>query len=87
MKTLRAVSGPFSERPYFTHDEMDQLSIDELQAVGMYPSTPSPVRIERFIEQRFKLSPIYEDLPGDVLGYTRFGQKRCSSHYSVEGSQ
>ena len=53
---------------------MDQLSIDELQAVGLYPSTPSPVRIERFIEQRFKLSPIYEDLPSDVMGYTRFGQ-------------
>ena len=74
MKTLMAATGPFSERPYFTHEEIDQLSIEELQAVGLYPNTPSPVRIERFIEKRFRLSPIYEDLPDDVLGYTRFGE-------------
>ncbi len=74
MKTLRTATGPFSERPYFTQDEIEQLSLDELQAVGLYPDTPGPVRIERFIERRFRLSPIYEDLPSDILGYTRFGE-------------
>ena len=73
MRTLKTTTGPFSERPYFTHEEIDHLSIAELRAVGLYPDTPSPVRIERFIEKRFRLSPIYEDLPDDVLGYTRFG--------------
>lgn len=74
MRTLKTATGPFSERPYFTHEEIDHLSITELQAVGLYPDTPSPIRIERFIEKRFRLSPIYEDLPDDVLGYTRFGE-------------
>ena len=71
---MRTVSGPFSERPFFKHEEIDQLSIDELQAVGLFPESPSPIRIERFIEQRFKLSPIYEELSDGVLGYTQFGQ-------------
>jgi hypothetical protein len=73
MKTLRAMSGPFLERPYFTHEDIDQLAIEELQACGLFPDSPAPVRIERFIERRFKLSPMYEDLPADVLGYTLFG--------------
>lgn len=75
MKTLKARSGPFSERPFFTVEEIDQIAIDELQKFGLYPSSPSPIRIERFINQRFKVSPTYEDLPDDVLGYTRFGKK------------
>lgn len=74
MKTLRTTSGLFSERPYFTHEDIDNLSIDELQAAGLYPDKPSPIRIERFIEKRFRVSPIYEDLPNDVLGYTQFGE-------------
>lgn len=73
MKTLRTAAGPFPERPYFTQEEIEQLAVDELQAAGLNPDTPGPVRIERFIERRFGLTPIYEDLPGDVLGYTRFG--------------
>jgi len=74
MKTLRTASGPFLERPYFTNEEITQLAIDELQAAGLYPDSPSPVRVERFIEQRFKLSPSYEELPDGVLGYTQFGK-------------
>jgi hypothetical protein len=36
------------------------------------PETPEPIRIERFIEKRFHVTPIYEDLPPSVLGFTRF---------------
>jgi hypothetical protein len=31
------------------------------------------VRIERFIERRFRICPIYEELPAGILGLTRFG--------------
>lgn len=47
---------------------------DELRGADLYPATPEPIRIDRFIEKRFKVSPQYEDLPGGVLGFTRFGR-------------
>ena len=47
---------------------------DELRGVGLLPSSPEPIRIDRFIEKRFNVSPQYEDLPNGVLGFTRFGK-------------
>ena len=47
---------------------------DELRGVGLLPSSPEPIRIDRFIEKRFNVSPQYEDLPDGVLGFTRFGK-------------
>lgn len=73
MKQLRALGGPFAERPYYTLEEIDRICTEELQAVGLYPAEPGPVRIERFIEKRFKITPGYEELDRRVLGYTRFG--------------
>lgn len=73
MRQLRARRGPFVERPYYTLEEIDRICSEELQGVGLYPAQPGPVRIERFIEKRFKITPIYEELDSRVLGYTRFG--------------
>jgi hypothetical protein len=42
MKNLKARSGPFSERPFYEHDEIDEMCIDELHKAGLYPITPSP---------------------------------------------
>jgi len=75
MKTFRSSSGPFSEQPYFTPGEFEQICSDELQKADLYPDKPEPIRIERFIEKRFNVSPRYEDMPDGVLGFTRF----CSS--------
>lgn len=72
MKTFRS-SGPFGERPFFEGREIERLAIEELRAVGLYPSSPAAVRIDRFVEKRFGVVPEYEDLPEHVLGYTRFG--------------
>ena len=47
---------------------------DELRGVGLLPGSPEPIRIDRFIEKRFNVSPQYEDLPDGVLGFTRFGK-------------
>ncbi len=72
MKTFRAKTGPFTERPYYELQEIEILCAEELRKVGLYPNEPSPIRIDRFIEKRFGISHEYEDLPEDVLGYTRF---------------
>lgn len=73
MRTYRVTSGPFKERPYFTDDEIELLCSDELRKVGLLPGSPEPIRIERFIEKRFGITPRYDDLPSGVLGLTKFG--------------
>jgi hypothetical protein len=73
MRTYRAKSGPFIEQPYYTPQEVEQICADELRSVDLFPTKPEPIRIERFIEKRFKITPTYEELPEGYLGYTKFG--------------
>lgn len=72
MKVLRT-RGPFSERPYYEAKEIERIANEELRSVGLFPSSPKPVRVDRFIEKRFGVTPSYDELPKGVLGYTRFG--------------
>jgi hypothetical protein len=74
MKTIRSKSGPISERPHFKPNEIDRICADELRKQGLYPSSPEPVRIDRFVEKCFGVVPQYEELPDGVLGYTKFGK-------------
>ena len=78
MKTLRSKTGPFLERPYFPDGVIENTCADELRAVGLLPLSPEPIRIDRFIEKRFKVTPSYEELPEGVLGLTRFNQQGVS---------
>lgn len=66
--------GETNKAPYFTPGHIDNLCCDELRNVGLLPSSPEPIRIDRFIEKRFDVSPQYEDMPNGVLGFTRFGK-------------
>jgi hypothetical protein len=74
MKTIRSESGPVGERPHFKPSEIDRICSDELRKHGLFPSSPQPVRIDRFVEKRFGVVPRYEDLPDGVLGYTKFSK-------------
>jgi hypothetical protein len=75
MRSYRSLGGPFAERPVYSQQEIEDLCSDELRKANLYPAKPQAVRIERFIEKRFGVSPAYEDLPNGVLGFTRFGPK------------
>lgn len=75
MRTYRATSGPFAERPYYTVEEVEKICSDELLKVGLLPQDPGPIRIDRFIEKKFKVDPKYENLPEGFLGCTKFGTK------------
>jgi hypothetical protein len=72
MNPFRA--GPSSKQPYFTPSQIDQICCDELRKESLLPSSPELIRIDRFIEKRFRVSPQYEELPDGVLGFTRFGK-------------
>jgi hypothetical protein len=71
MKPFRP--GSSYKAPYYTPSQIDNMCCDELRGAGLLPSSPEPIRIDRFIEKRFKVSPQYEELPDGVLGFTRFG--------------
>lgn len=75
MKTILTRTGPFSERPHFKAGEIEVMCLTELRKAGLLPADPSAVRIERFIERRFGISPRYEAVPDGVLGFTKFGTK------------
>jgi len=75
MKTFRAKTGPFTEQPFYKPAEVESICTEELQKLKLYPSDPAPIRIDRFIEKRFGVQPMYEDLPKGILGFTRFGTK------------
>jgi hypothetical protein len=75
MRTYKSTSGPFQERPFYKPEEVERICSEELRAVDLYPAKPEPIRIERFIEKRFSVTPVYEELPEGVLGWTRFGAK------------
>jgi len=74
MKTTRTTHGPFNSRPYYALNEIEEICSLELKSVGLFPKAPEPIRIDRFIEKRFNISPEYGDLPPSVLGFSLFGR-------------
>jgi hypothetical protein len=72
MKTISTRNGRFPERPHFENSEIDRICVSELKKVGLYPNSPEPIRIDRFIEKRFGVTPEYKSVPDGVLGYTAF---------------
>ena len=75
MRNFRANAGPFTEKPFFRQKDFEQICEDELKQNGLFPTEPAPVRIDRFVEKRFKIQPSYEDLPVGLLGFTRFSSE------------
>lgn len=73
MRAKPGAKGPFAERMFLPIPRIERLCEEALRSVGLYPDIPSAVRIERFIEKKFGLSPEYDELPVGVLGYTAFG--------------
>lgn len=73
MRAKSGAKGPFAERTFLPISRIERLCEEALRSVGLYPDNPSAVRIERFIEKKFGLSPEYDELPVGVLGYTAFG--------------
>ena len=81
MKTFRTTRGPFAERPHFEEKEVEAICLDELTKGGLLPSTPTTIRIERFIEKRFGVCVEPADLKDGVLGFTEFGANGVSGVY------
>jgi len=73
MKSFRSKRGPFKEQPFFTDDELESICVDGLAKCSLFPSAPQPIRIERLVEKRFKVTVEPMDLGDGILGLTKFG--------------
>ena len=84
MKTFRTNSGPFPERPYYKDEVIEQICSDALAEDGFLPKEPGRVRVDRFVEKRFKVRIIYEQLGAKVLGFTEFGPNGVEAVHIAE---
>ena len=73
MKAIGPQSGRFATRPYYQLPEIERICGDALKRVDLMPDSPAAIRIERFVEKYFRLTPRYESLPDGILGFTEFG--------------
>ena len=70
MRAVRGSGG--ASRPYYADADFERISEEELLAQRLLSAGPQPMRIDRFIEKRFGVTPEYEELPPGILGYTEF---------------
>jgi Zn-dependent peptidase ImmA (M78 family) len=81
MKSFRAASE--GQRPFFSEEDVENICEDALRSSGYYPDAPQPVKVDRFVEKHFMVSPRFEDMPAGVLGFSRFGDRgMVSMHIS-----
>jgi len=83
-RTFRTTSGPLPERPFYPDELIEQMCSDALAEDGFLPREPGRVRIDRFVEKRFKLQIRYEALDAGVLGFTEFGPNGVQAVYIHE---
>lgn len=74
MKHSWSDSGRFGQTLYFPKDEIDRMCETELRKAGYFPSDPSPINVERFVEKHYGRVE-YVDLGPGILGCTEFSKK------------
>src|ERR1700758_657869 len=73
MRKVPTPSGRFAFQLYFDDvGEIDEICLEALKKQSLLAPTPTPVRIERFVEKQFRTTVRYEDLGPDNLGCTIF---------------
>jgi hypothetical protein len=75
MKVSKATVGRFQVRLSFSTDEIDDACLEALSKGGFLPTTPGPIRVDRFVEKYFQCNAGYEDLPPGTMGYSLFDGK------------
>lgn len=80
------------KQPFFSRKQVDRVCQHALETVGLMPSSPSPIRVDAFVEKFFKIHPVYEALPHGVLGFTEFNSGGVSamvisSSFDEEGTR
>lgn len=86
MKLTRSPFGQFKEKLFFSKEEIDRMCCEALTEVGLLPTEPSPIRVDRFIEKKFKSDIEYTDFSDGVLGCTVFDKEGTVKAVAVSTS-
>ena len=73
MKNRRFQTVDSRKNLFFRPGEIEEICLEELRGVNLLPLIPEAIRIDRFIEKRFKVHFQFADLPIGILGFTKFG--------------
>jgi len=84
VRTYRTSRGPFVEAPFFTGSEIESICLDELRKFDLLPDKPTAIRIERFVEKRFKVTVEPAELGEGILGLTKFGPNGVQAMFVSE---
>ena len=82
MRKVPTPSGRFAFQLYFDDlGEIDEICLEALKRQSLLPSTPAPIRIERFVEKQFHVPLRYVTLARTTWG-ARFSILRAPSRRS-----
>lgn len=81
MKIVPTSKGPFTTRPYYTDEEIEEICSNALSEVDLLPTKPVKVRIDRFINLKFNVQISIDSLDKGVLGFTVFSSKGVEGIY------
>lgn len=81
MRTYRSAKGPFQEAVHYEDRDVEKVILEELARVQLLPSEPAPIRVDRFIEKRFKVQIEPLEMKDGVLGFSEFGPNGVQAVY------
>ena len=67
-------SGPFLEYFFIPDKRIERIAEERLTSLGLMPSSPGPVSVERYCDKRWGFPEDYVDLPKGVLGEAVFSE-------------
>jgi len=81
MRTYRSTKGLFQEAVHYEDRDVEKIVLEELARVQLLPSEPAPIRVDRFVEKRFKVQIESLEMKDGVLGFSEFGPKGVQAVY------
>lgn len=72
-------SGPFLEYFFIPDKRIERLAEERLTTVGLMPSSPGPVAVEKYCDRRWGFAEDYVELPKGVLGKAEFSENGLES--------
>jgi hypothetical protein len=72
-------SGPFLEYFYIPEKRIERQAEERLTTLGLMPSSPGPVAVEKYCDRRWGFAEDYVDLPKGILGKAEFSENGLES--------
>lgn len=86
MNAFRSREGPYPIRLVYSSQEIDSICEEALRAVGLLPTEPGPIKVDRFLEKYFRVPVLYEEIGEGVIGCTVFDRSGAVTGFIISPS-